>query len=62
MKCQSQRKRCEDHVHQAEIQDSPRVSIRRARIGKKKERGQHARGSDRIAQCQVEPIRISDLH
>ena len=62
MKCQPQRKRCEDHVHQTEIQDSPRVSIGRPRIGKKQERRQHARGSDRIAHRQVEPLRIVSLH
>ena len=62
MKGQPQRKRCEDHIHQAEIQDSPRVSIRRPRVGKEQKRRQHARRSNRIAHREFEPVRIADLH
>ena len=62
MKCKAQPKRCEDHVHQTEIQDSPRVSIGCPRVGEEEERRQYARGRDRIAQRQVEPVRIATLH
>jgi hypothetical protein len=62
MKCQPQRERCEDHVHQSEIQDAPRVSIRRPRIDKKQERCQHADGSDRIAQRQADSLRVAVPH
>ena len=62
MKRQSQRKRCEDHVPQTEIQDSLRVSVGVPRIGKKQERRQHAHGGDRIAHRQAESHRLVTLH
>ena len=62
MKRQSQRKRCEDHVPQTEIQDSLRVSVGGPRIGKKQERRQHAHGGDRIAHRQAESDRLVTRH
>ena len=48
MECQPQRKRCEDHVHQTEVQDSLRVSVGPPRIEEKKDRCQNARTGDGI--------------
>ena len=62
MKRQPQRKRGEDHVRQADIEDALRVPVGGPRIGKEQERREHAHGGDRIAHRQAEPDRLVALH
>ena len=62
MKCQTQRKAGDDHVHETQVQDALRVSVGRARIGEQHEGRQHAHGGDRIAQRRAEPHRPVALH
>ena len=62
MQRQSQRKRCEDHVRQADVENALRVPVGRPRIGKEQERRHHAHGGDRIAHRQAEPDRVATRH